>query len=126
MRADAASITAAGAAARSGLSAAVHAGTVRPSEAAAAAKVISRAEAKLAADGTASGGDLGTALAEVAAQAPAYTSPRVHVLFPQLAVNLDRRPLQLVRLISPARMAPSTATWPGTATSFTRWRTSVA
>ena len=89
---DAASITAAGAAARSGLSAAVHAGTVRPSEAAAAAKVISRAEAKLAADGTASGGDLGTALAEIAAQAPAYTSPRVHVLFPQLAVNLDRRP----------------------------------
>jgi hypothetical protein len=87
-----ASITAAGAAARSGLSAAVHAGTVRPSDAAAAEKVISRAEARLAADDTASGGDLATALAEVAAQAPAYTSSRVHVLFPQLAVNLDHRP----------------------------------
>jgi hypothetical protein len=87
---DVASITAAGAAAGSGLTAAVDAGTVRPSEAAAAEKVISRVEAKLAAGGTS--GDLGTALAEVAAQAPAYTSPRVHVLFPQLAVNLDRRP----------------------------------
>jgi hypothetical protein len=89
---DVALITAAGAAARSGLSAAVHAGTVRPSEAAAAEKVISRAEAKLAAGGTASEGALAVGLAEVAAQAPVYTSPRVHVLFPQLAVNLDHRP----------------------------------
>ena len=89
---DATTISPAGAAASSGLSAAVHAGTVRPSEAAAADKVISRAEAKLADDGTASGGDVATALAEVAAQAPAYTSPRVHVLFAQLAVNLDHQP----------------------------------
>jgi len=89
---DATTISPAGAAASSGLSAAVHAGTVRPSEAAAADKVISRAEAKLADDGTASGGDVATALAEVAAQASAYTSPRVRVLFSQLAVNLDHRP----------------------------------
>ena len=51
------------------------AGAVQPSEAAAAEKVISRAETELAANGTGLGGDVATASAEVAARASAYAVP---------------------------------------------------
>jgi hypothetical protein len=81
--------SASGDAAKAGLAAAVQASRLQPSQAAAARDVVGRSERLLAADPNASGGNAAAALAEVAAQADVYDSARVHVLFSQLAVNLD-------------------------------------
>jgi hypothetical protein len=85
----AAPASASGGAAEAGLDAAVKAGRVDRSQAAAVRDVIVRADRALAVDPNASGGNVAAALADAAAQADVYDSARVRVLFSQLAVNLD-------------------------------------